>query len=706
MPRSPRPVRPRARFWLFLLVPLGVLLGALLALGHYLLPQLPDDLQRGRAILALGAFGLGFGGLLALIWLVLDQRLTAAVAAVSHGAAIMRHSNPAHRIELNGPHLLGTLPHRVEALGRALYECRLEVAKAVTGDPRGLEAQKTRLEVVLQGLRQGVIVCDDHGRIMLYNPAARAILDDPPELGLCRPIGDLLAPAPLEHSLEQLRHSRATPGDGSESTEFVCATRDQDRLLHCKLALLPASGPLQSAFVLTLDDITHELRGMAEREQRLNAALEAMRTPLASLLAAADSLDQVASMTGDQRRAFEQLLRGESHTLNEQFQQLAEEAQRFVSPPWVMADLYTSDLLGSVTRRAGHRLPRVREIGLPLWVHAEGHAIGLVLEHLLARLAAEQGVEDITVEALMGDQRVYLDLSWTGEPVSSERLDQWLDAPQPELAGELPARAVLERHHSVAWSRSLDHGRACLRLPLPASTRQWCPPAPPETGTDAFYDFSVAEQPADLGAWADRPLDQLNCVVFDTETTGLSPARGHEIIAIGAVRLVNGRVVQHEYFEELVRPRRAIPASATRIHGISDEDVARAAEIGPVLQRFQRFVGEDTVLAAHNAAFDMGFLRRAEARADVCFRQPVLDTLLLSVYLHDHTPDHTLEGVAERLGVEVQKRHSALADARVTADILARMITLLQERGIHTLGQAVRASEQVVAVRKQQARFR
>ncbi|WP_232209298.1 exonuclease domain-containing protein [Alkalilimnicola ehrlichii MLHE-1] len=697
-------------------MPVGVLVLTLLALGRYLVPQLPDELQQGRAILALGGFGLGFGGLLALLWLVLDQRLATAAAAVSRGAAIMRHGNPSHRIELPGPHLLGELPERVETLGRALYECRQEVAKAITGDPRGLEAQKARLEIVLRGLRQGVVVCDEQGRIMLYNPAARAILGDHPALGLCRSLYGILARAPLEHSLELLRHQRdegegkAEPDEAvtEASTEFVCATQDQGSLLHCQLALLPASSLLQSAFVLTFDDITRELRGMAEREQRLRQTMEALRAPLASLRAATDSLDRRADMTPEQRQAFEALVARETSALGTRFEQLAAEAQRFVSTPWVMADLYTADLLGSVLRRSQRALPRVDEVGLPLWVHAEGHAIGLVLEDLLARLAGEHGVDRVTVEALMGDQRVYLDLTWRGRPVASETLDRWLDAPLPDLGGELSARTLLERHHTVAWSQhsERDPGCAFLRIPLPASERQWQSPSHAPAVQHEFYDFSVAQQPPQLGEWAERALDQLSCVVFDTETTGLSPARGDEIIAIGAVRLVNGRVLQDEYFEQLVKPCRAIPDSATRFHGISNEDVARAPEIGPVLRAFSRFIGEESVLVAHNAAFDMGFLRRAQARAGLAFPQPVLDTLLLSVYLHDHSPDHTLEGVAERLGVEVQKRHSALADARVTADVFARMIPLLRERGVVTLGQAIQASEQVVTVRREQARFR
>jgi len=79
--------------------------------------------------------------------------------------------------------------------------------------------------------------------------------------------------------------------------------------------------------------------------------------------------------------------------------------------------------------------------------------------------------------------------------------------------------------------------------------------------------------------------------------------------------------------------------------------------------------------------------------------------LLLSVFLHDHIADHTLDGMANRLGVEVSGRHTALGDSMVTAEIFLRLMKLLQARGITTLGQALEASEAIVQVRREQAKF-
>jgi DNA polymerase-3 subunit epsilon len=83
----------------------------------------------------------------------------------------------------------------------------------------------------------------------------------------------------------------------------------------------------------------------------------------------------------------------------------------------------------------------------------------------------------------------------------------------------------------------------------------------------------------------------------------------------------------------------------------------------------------------------------------------VLDTLLLSAYLHDHTSKHTLDSIAQRFGVAVRGRHTALGDALATAGIFLKMLDILEARGVTTLREAVDASHRIVEIRAQQAKF-
>jgi DNA polymerase-3 subunit epsilon len=110
-----------------------------------------------------------------------------------------------------------------------------------------------------------------------------------------------------------------------------------------------------------------------------------------------------------------------------------------------------------------------------------------------------------------------------------------------------------------------------------------------------------------------------------------------------------------------------------------------------VLPLFARFA-EDTVLVGHNVGFDMSFLRVKEAQTGVRLSQPVLDTLLLDAALHPDHEHHSLEAIAARFGLGVVGRHTALGDALLTAEIFLRLLALLQQRGIGTLGEALAAS--------------
>lgn len=218
------------------------------------------------------------------------------------------------------------------------------------------------------------------------------------------------------------------------------------------------------------------------------------------------------------------------------------------------------------------------------------------------------------------------------------------------------------------------------------------------------YDFSLLELDAGA-AGSDEDLRSLAFTVLDTETTGLDPRGGDAIVSVGAVRVDRGRVREDDVFDRLVDPRRPIPAAATAVHGITDEMVAGRSTLPTVLADLARF-SEQTVLVGHDLAFDLAFLRPAEAATDVVLPHRVLDILLLSAVLHPAEGEpHSLEALAQRYDVPVLGRHTALGDALVTAEILVRMVDQLRTQGIQTYGDAVAAASTTPLAKESAERF-
>ena len=273
------------------------------------------------------------------------------------------------------------------------------------------------------------------------------------------------------------------------------------------------------------------------------------------------------------------------------------------------------------------------------------------------------------------------------------------------LGGEkssLTIQDVVERHNGAFWfEHEAEGNQALFRFLIPVAKPQEHQDASAlmaEESRPEFYDFDLFQASEHTRSLEDCKLTELSYTIFDTETTGLDPAGGDEIIQVGAIRIVNGKLLQQESFDQLVDPKRSIPTATIPIHGIQPEMVEGHPTIGEVLPAFHAFVG-DTVLVAHNAAFDMRCLQVKEKVTGVVFDQPVLDTLLLSAVVHPNQESHALEAIAERFNINIHGRHTALGDAMATAEVFLHLINLLEEQGIHTMGQARIAAQKTYYAR-------
>ncbi len=170
-------------------------------------------------------------------------------------------------------------------------------------------------------------------------------------------------------------------------------------------------------------------------------------------------------------------------------------------------------------------------------------------------------------------------------------------------------------------------------------------------------------------------------VVFDLETTGFSPET-NRIIEIGAVKVQNGKIV--DKFSTFVNPQVPIPFRIEQLTSINDSMVIDAPVIADILPEFMKFC-EGCVMVAHNADFDMSFIKKNCQRLDLPCKPTIVDTVALARVLLPNLNRFKLDTVAKALGVSLENHHRAVDDAGCTAEIFVKFIEMLRERGMSTL---------------------
>ncbi len=228
---------------------------------------------------------------------------------------------------------------------------------------------------------------------------------------------------------------------------------------------------------------------------------------------------------------------------------------------------------------------------------------------------------------------------------------------------------------------NLTHAEKLLEKVFPQNHK--APPLKPDL--PVFH--AMAETIASLKEQIDwgQELSGAAYVIFDTETTGLHPFKGDEIISIGAVLVEEGRISAQPVFDRLVNPLRPISAQSKKITGITEEMLQDQPTICTTLLDFLHFAGP-RILVAHNASFDLAFMNMKIGEAiGTRIVNPVIDTVLLSSALYPSLGDYSLENMAPRFKLDLAERHSAIGDARITASLFLKLLPRLLEAGVTTL---------------------
>jgi len=616
-----------------------------------------------------------------------------------------------------GSRALGTA---VGELVRQRGALRADIALQVREASREVEQERSRLAALMAELTQSVVVCNLDGRVLLFNSRARlqfraltagtqgAAIGGAELLGLGRSIYAVLDRKLVAHAIESVQQ-RLQRGVANPSAQFVTGTPG-GQLLRIQMAPVRAPDATPDAplngFVLMLDNITRDFADESGRDRLLHQLTEASRASLGNLQAAVELLDD-PDLDAALRGRFEAVVRVEAAAMSRRITELASHTTQTLKTRWPLEDMLGADLVAAALRRIeqlhGCRTAAT-DVDGALWLKVDSYSMIEALAGLAGRLVEEYEVRLIQLRLQPAGKRARLDLVWIGPGMSTETVMSWETDTLRVGADTSPltVRDVVERHGGAFWfERERVRHESFFRFLLPlADSAAVLDAADVMHGQSRpeYYDFDLFKASEQAAALADRALSDLAYTVFDTETTGLSPSEGDEILQVGAIRITAGKLRRQDCFEQLVDPRRGIPAAGIPIHGITPDMVAGQPVIAEVLPAFHAFAA-DTVLVAHNAAFDMRFLQLKEELTGVRFTQPVLDTLLLSAVVHPQQESHRLEAIAERLGVQVLGRHTALGDAMVTAEVFLKLLPLLEAMGIRTLGQALDAAQKTYFAR-------
>jgi len=624
-------------------------------------------------LITFAVLAVGLAGILGLAcWKIVDLIVLRAARKLAIELRAIAHGETRDSFDLARYSVLPILPEAANEMALKLGAARRQVNEAVAAATANTEAQKARLAAILNDLHEGVVVCNMKHQVVLYNQIARGLLHVSGEMGLGRNLFGLVAKEPVLHILDILLHR---PEGELSNAPFVSGTTDGRSLLQGRMSLVRTKGEEGgeiSGYVITFNDVTDQVAALAKRDALLREVLDGMRNRLGRLSKSADNTDTVIADLSDALAAASKSYRS------------------LVTGWWPMSDIHSADLFDFVIRRLENSGLKVTLTGLPIWLHGDSHSLVLALEALI-RAIAKAGPQEFDLAAEPEDGHGWINIAWDGGRVDDETLIAWQKATVSAALGGMTVRDVMAHHTREDLVEEARDGRVTLRIPLSLGREgqdkvgqtEKLPPRP------EFFDFNLLAQGGGLGGdLGGVKLRDLTYVVFDTETTGLNPGQGDQIVSIAGVRIVGGRILTGESFNRIVNPGRPIPPESTKFHGLTDDMVTDKPPLTVVLPQFKAYAADD-VLIAHNAAFDLKFIRMRERECGISFNNPVLDTMLLSSYVDGSAEGQSLDDIAERYGVTVTDRHTALGDALVTAAVLLRLIEALESRGIHTLDQAL-----------------
>lgn len=610
---------PKARQGLVTLVASALVLGVLVGAGVALWRDLGVE---ERAVLEpvlnprlglLIMIGLVGAGAAAVLMRSFAQDSIEAPALLADEIGLLVGTDPSRRLKPSGSPELQRIAEAVNSLADQRQSLQDDVESRIREARLSVEEERNRLAALMSELNQSVVVCNLDGRILLYNNRARLqfkALSDAPSaagggeiIGLGRSIYLVFERNLIVHALESIQE-RIRRQSSQPMANFVTTTR-AGQLLRVQMAPVmsttegDADGTV-SGFVLMLDNITRNFESETRRDQLLNSITEGSRSSLANLRAAAEMLEY-PDLDVDLKDRFLKVIRDEVQAMSGRLEETANAFADSLKTRWPLDDMHGADLIAAAQRRIEKKLglpTKLEDVDPAVWMKVDSFSLLQAISYLASRLSDEFEVREVRFRLSSAGRLAHLDLIWSGQAMSTETVMSWELEPM-SFAGEsspLTVRDVIARHDGEIWlQREKTQHRAFFRLLLPSALPQEEVVAAAYLKGDSrpeYYDFDLFKQTEVSHELDDRLLSELAFTVFDTETTGLNPSEGDEIIQIGATRIVNGKLLRSESFDQLVDPLRELPEASTKIHGITPEMLVGQPPMTKVLPAFHAFAAD------------------------------------------------------------------------------------------------------------------
>lgn len=634
----------------------------------------------------------------------------APLGKLAEETTLISKANSSHRINISGGRIIKDLATLINEGADHYVELERNIKEKISQAKAQVEEEKNTLAAFISELSEGVVICNPEGVILLYNKQAKEFLteddsetrDSTPYIGLGRSVFGLIDKNVIVHALDEIA-AKLKQKDENVISYFVVVGSNSRQLKTEAVPIIDAERNI-TGFILIVYDITRQL----ERDRKVDILLKSLtddvRASLGGIRAAIEAIIDFPEMDLQQFSMFKDIIHKESMNLSELIEATESEYSDYIHSQWPLIRISATDLVEYIRSKAEQKLNLTVDVSSDTendWVNVDSYSLGLAMLFILHRINSDTGCEYFSCSVKRERKFVYIDLTWRGSAVKIENLDAW-DEMALVVNDEYISHSldeVVKHHEAKVTPYSLPDSPelSAVRVLLPATDLPTVPDTtkistirPHERPT--LYDFDLFNQPGQNPQLDNTPLADLVYTVFDTETTGLDPSGGDEIISLGAVRIVNLRVLHEEMVDQLIDPKRSLPRASIEIHGIQPEMLAGQPVVDSVLPKFFKFC-EQTILVGHNAAFDMAMFKAKENQTGISFPNPVLDTLILSAVVHPEQDNHSIEAIAARLGVSIVGRHSAFGDALTTSEMFLKIVPLLAEKGIHTLKQAREASQ-------------